>query len=83
MWTQELAVDAVFQATGETEAAAEQAPYGVVRLLHDLYIPVKRTLPHQLEPFFITQWRMIVFRTAAEAEAFVKLQEEQEASDAE
>lgn len=82
MWTQELAVDANFQARGETQEAAEHARYGVVRVLSGLYIPVTRTLPHRLEPFRAGSLA-IVYDTVEEAFAFLTRQEAKEARDAE
>ena len=72
---------AVFEATGETQEAAEHARYGVIRLLYNILIPVKRTPPHLLEPFF-EDGRMVAFHTAWEADAWLKRRIE-EARDAE
>ncbi len=71
MWIHEMRVDAVFHTAGLSQDEAEKAEYGVIRLLHMLYIPAKRVGPRVIAPFFNGD-SMVTFHNSWEADAWLK-----------
>ncbi len=77
MWTNTRTVNAEYWTIGETREEAETATHGIVTLLYTISIPVKRTHPNVLEPYW-EDGRMVAFHTSWEADAWIKQRIQQE-----